>query len=240
MGFALVEPSKSGAALKRALVDVAAAKGSERLIFEADPVIGEGVERVPRPFARHPGGILDVDVALAAMALTGAERKRLTSIWADALAKAQPELEAAKEKWLEARGGEIAKARNVEPKEGRRIAEREAARFEAGELRDDFPIHLDSGEWVTVYQILSDPDRYRGARCWSLDETMPRPGVGFIRPYPSRGRTKGRQAARPVAAHFRARRSVFQAALGEGRDRAHRAAASRAAATDHQTGKTER
>ena len=77
LGFALVEPSKSGAALKRALVDVAAAKGSERLIFEADPVIGEGVERVPRPFARHPGGILDVDVALAAMALTGAERKRL-------------------------------------------------------------------------------------------------------------------------------------------------------------------
>ena len=120
LGFALVEPSKSGAALKRALVDVAAAKGSERLIFEADPVIGEGVERVPRPFARHPGGILDVDVALAAMALTGAERKRLKSIWADALAKAQPELEAAREKWLEARGGEIAKKHKVEPKEGRR------------------------------------------------------------------------------------------------------------------------
>ena len=38
LGFALVEPSKCGAALKRALVDVAAAKGSERLIFEADPV----------------------------------------------------------------------------------------------------------------------------------------------------------------------------------------------------------
>ena len=120
------------------------------------------------------------------MALTGAERKRLKSIWADALAKAQPELEAAREKWLEARGAEIAKARKVEPKEGRRIAEREAARFEAGELRDDFPIHLDSGEWVTVYQILSDPDRYAGARCWSLDETVPRPGVGFIQPYPSR------------------------------------------------------
>ena len=109
LGFALVEPSKCGAALKRALVDVAAAKGSERLIFEADPVIGEGVERVPRHFARHPGGILDVDVALAAMALTGEERKRLRAIWVGALAKAQPELEAAREKWLEARGGEIAK-----------------------------------------------------------------------------------------------------------------------------------
>ena len=70
--------------------------------------------------------------------------------------------------------------------EGRRIAEREAAHFDAGELRDDFPIYLDSGEWVTVYQILSDPDRYAGARCWSLDETTPRPGVGFIQPYPSR------------------------------------------------------
>ena len=39
---------------------------------------------------------------------------------------------------------------------------------------------------MTVYQILSDPDRYAGARCWSLDETVPRPGVGFIQPYPSR------------------------------------------------------
>ena len=185
---------------------------------------------MPRPFARHPGGILDVDVALAAMALTGAERKRLRSIWADALAKAQPELEAAREKWLEARGGEIAKARNVEPKEGRRIAEREAARFEAGELRDDFPIHLDSGEWVTVYQILSDPNRYEGARCWSLDETVSRPGVGFIQPYPSRPDPSCRQAARSLAPQFRAWRAVFQAAFGQGRNRAHRAAASRATA----------
>ena len=38
LGFALIEASRSGAALKRGLVDVAAAKGSERLFFEADPV----------------------------------------------------------------------------------------------------------------------------------------------------------------------------------------------------------
>ena len=98
--------------------------------------------------------------------------------------------------------GEIAKARKVEPKEGRRIAEREAARFEAGELRDDFPIHLDSGEWVTVYEILSNPDRYAGARCWSLDETVSRPGVGFIWPYPSRPDPSDRQASRTLAAQL--------------------------------------
>jgi hypothetical protein len=186
LGFALVEPSRCGAALKRALVDVAAARGSERLIFEADPVVGTGVERVPRPLARYPGGMLEVDVELAAMALTGADRKQLRAIWVGALAKAQPELKAAKEKWLEARGGEIAKARNVKPKVGRRIAEHERFRFEAGELHGDFPIHLDSGEWITVYQILSDPGRYAGARCWSLDETVSRPGVGFIHPYLSK------------------------------------------------------
>ena len=119
----------------------------------------------------------------------------------------------------------------MEPKEGRRIAEREAARFEAGELRDDFPIHLDSGEWVTVYEILSDPDRYAGARCWSLDETVPRPGVGFIQPYPSRPDPSVGKPPGPWLHIFRAWRSVFQAAFGQGRNRAHRAAASRAAAT---------
>ena len=59
------------------------------------------------------------------MVLTGPESKPLKSSWVDALAKAQPELEAAKEKWLQARGAEIAKARNVGHKEGRRIAQQE-------------------------------------------------------------------------------------------------------------------
>ncbi|MET0165899.1 MAG: hypothetical protein ABW318_12980 [Vicinamibacterales bacterium] len=182
----MVEPSKSGAALKRALVDVAAAKGSERLIFEADPIIGQGVERIARPFSCHPGGILDAKLAIHEMALSDDEKRKLKVIWAEAMASARPDLEAAREKWLKVRGAEIAEDRKVSSLEGCRIAKREAAHFDAGELRDDYPIHLDSGEWATVYQILSDPDRYAWARCWSLDETTPRPGVGFLQPYPSR------------------------------------------------------
>jgi hypothetical protein len=184
-GFAVVEASRRGAALKRALVDIAAAKGPERLVFEADPIIGDGVEPVRRPFARHPGGILDVERALRDMALSVDEARALKSIWDEALAAARPGLDAAKEKWLAARGVEIARRDKVEVKEGRRRAEREAARFEAGELRDNFMIPLDDGASPTVTEILSDPARYAGARGFSLDEPAPRRGVTFIQPYAS-------------------------------------------------------
>ena len=80
--------------------------------------------------------------------------------------------------------------------EARVTAEAEYAAFDAGELTDDCRINLDDGSEPTVYQILSNPKRYEGARGPSIDEFSPRPGVTYIwtncrRPDPTIGRPAG-------------------------------------------------
>ena len=180
----MVEPSKSGAALKRALVDVAAAKGSERLIFEANPLSGRALSE----FHGRSPVIQAASSTSTWRSCDGAEhdeRKLLKSIWAEAMAKA-PRAEAAREKWLKVRGAEI--ARRQDPAvEGRGIAEREAAQFEAGECAT---ITRSSGQ-RRMGDGLPDPvrpDRYTGARCWSLDETGRAPASALSGPI-RRGRT---------------------------------------------------
>lgn len=76
--------------------------------------------------------------------------------------------------------------RNLPPEQARDIARQEIASFDAGELTDDFRVPLDDGTSPTVHEILSSPDRYKGARGVSLDEPTPRRGVTFLWPYPSK------------------------------------------------------
>jgi hypothetical protein len=75
---ALVEPSRRGSKLRRAIIDLSATNGAERLIFEADPVLdGPGLERVERVIMQWPGTALDGDQALAALTLSPAEQEEL-------------------------------------------------------------------------------------------------------------------------------------------------------------------
>ena len=197
LGYALVEPSKRGAKLRRALVDPAASQGAERLIFEADPMISDGILTVPRLPARFPGGVFYADDALERLkVINQATREERRAIWKDAEAKASAACAAARKAWLEARGEDLAKKHRVSITEARVTAEAEYAAFDAGELTDDCRINLDDGSEPTVYQILSNPKRYEGARGPSIDEFSPRPGVTYIWPYcrrpdPTIGRPAG-------------------------------------------------
>ena len=156
----MVLSSKRGSRLCRALIDPQATKGAERLIFEADPIIASaGVERVPRDAVFFGGSILDVDEALSTLALNPEEKEKLQRVWREAEEKAAPELAAKREAWLQERTTEIVREQALPPEKARRVAERETAHFEAGELRDDFPITLDDGAVITPYEILLDPDR---------------------------------------------------------------------------------
>ena len=184
---ALVEPSRRGSKLRRAIIDPSATKGAERLIFEADPVLdGPGLERVERVVMQWPGDALDADQALAALTLSPAEQEELAAAWRAAETAAEPACVEARRKWLEARAAEIAIERQLPPAAAQEAAEREAASFDAGELGEDFRIPLDDGSTPSVYDILLDPEKYRGARGYSLDEPTPRRSVSFVQPFPSK------------------------------------------------------
>ena len=195
-GHAVVEASRSGSMLRRALVDVSASKGGERLIFEADPDLEElGLERVARSIVRFPGDVMDVEAALAWMALSQSDMRKLDAIWTLAEEDARGECDAARERWIADRAGQIMQ-RGDSPEVAMRTARKEILAFDAGELWDDFQIRLDSGAIVTVDEILRDPQRFKGKRAFSLDESKPQRGKGFIWPFwcaadPETGRPAG-------------------------------------------------
>jgi len=185
-GFATIEISRKGVAMRRALIDLAAAKGGERLFFEADPVIGRGVEAVRRVPLVRPGGIVDVGQAVATMALDVESRIRLDLDWSRLLDEARPRMIEARTRWMSERGRDIAQREGVAIGEAMRRAEVELRGYDSGVMFGSCRITLDSGEVVTVDQILANPRRFRGARTYSIDEDHPRRGVGLIQPFWSR------------------------------------------------------
>lgn len=196
MGYASMEPSTRGSRLRRALVDVTATKGAERLIFEANArLVGPGLERVPRTAVLYEGGLLRA--VETRVALRGATHNaNLAFIWAEAERKARPALEAARAAWLETRTEEIVLESKVAPPVARQIAEREMRVFEAGVLAEDVRIYLDDGTCPSVGEILAEPARFHGKTGYSIDEATPRPRVTYICAYrrkadPSMGRPAG-------------------------------------------------
>lgn len=184
-GFAVVEASRRGSMLRRALVDISASKGAERLIFEADPVlVGDGVRLVERPPSRFSGDVLDAERAIVDLTPSASEQRKLEALWVLAEETARPDCDAARETWIRQRARDIGELQPELPPETAYVQARDEMQFfDAGELTDDFQIPLDDGSCPIVAEILANPDRYKGKRGFSLDEPTPRRGVTFLWPF---------------------------------------------------------
>ena len=160
-GWSWGEVSKSGGVLHRTLIDAAVTIDGARLVYEADAVLtDERLEHVAG--ARSPevrnGGLLDTR---ALPDLSPQEAEELGRIKAGIRASLQEACAIARAAWMQERGKELA-ARGVTAPAAQQAL---AAACESRELWGDFPIHLDSGEVVTVREILASPKRFHKQTC---------------------------------------------------------------------------
>jgi len=160
-GWGWGEVSKSGAVLFRSLIDAPVTSAGYRLIYEADAILADNrLEHVAG--ARTPdhraGGLLDTRMLPDLTPQETAELERIKAGIRDDLQEAST---AARAAWMQERGKELV-ARGVAAPAAQQAL---AAACESRALSGDFPIHLDSGDVVTVRQILAAKDRYHRATC---------------------------------------------------------------------------
>lgn len=160
-GWGWGEVSESGSILERTLIDVSATSGAERFWYEADAVLGAAVlEYLPeaRKSRLSSGGLLDTRELPE---LTAEEAERLAQIKKEIAAKLEPERAAKRAAWLAERG-KVLEARGVKADIAARVLAKAA---ETHVLTGDFPIVLDSGETVTVADILANRQKYQRRTC---------------------------------------------------------------------------
>jgi hypothetical protein len=166
-GFAFV--TKAGQIKIRSLIDVDASGDPERLVFEADAVLEQGLAYKPdarKPVVELDGRLLDTR-ALAA--LDKDQRDRLADI--ERALTADPDTQQrhreARDKWIEE---QIARqvSKGIVLKVAQERAQRAAVNADMGLLDLDLSVRLDcddgSGgqEWVECRDMLCDPDAYDG------------------------------------------------------------------------------
>ncbi len=154
-GHGHIEISKSGAMLVRQIID-GLVFASERIIFEASPVLGKGLERRPPAPVYVAGESLDTSLCAD---LTGEELVQYHQLVAQA--KKEKESEAAKihAAWLHARGQSIAEARNIPYAQAVAVAEKAAAGMK---LEDDFILCFQKFGEVAVADVVADLQKYDG------------------------------------------------------------------------------
>lgn len=160
-GWGWGEVSKSGAVLFRTLIDAAVTIDGSRLVYEADAILADArLEHVAG--ARSPevreGGFLDT---ARLPDLTTDEAAELARIEAAIRAGLREECAGVKTTWLKDRGQEMA-ARGVAAAVAERVLSHAC---DTRELTGDFAIHLDTGDVVTVSDILAAPAKYHKATC---------------------------------------------------------------------------
>jgi len=160
-GWCWGEVSQSGRVLIRTLVDVTASNDPSRLFYEADAIL-DHADLEYNAGRRKPnvaqGGFVDTRLLAP---LSPAESDELQAIKAAAVAKCAPEAMTRRKEWLEARGTELV-TKGVAPELAQQVLKAASGQHE---LMGDFPIHLDSGEVVTVREILSGGKKYHKATC---------------------------------------------------------------------------
>jgi hypothetical protein len=147
--------SAAGVPLKRGPVD-AAVFTPERLVFEADPILGEGLVQ-DRPAPEYiPGDPLDPVAAFAP--LTPTEQARSQARVNELRDEAAPSANQVRREWLERRTREVAEKTGVAP-----VVVREQLRvISDGVAVGDLPLTFSGGEEVTVADTLRAPEKYDG------------------------------------------------------------------------------
>lgn len=173
-GHGHIEISKSGALLERTLVDASVWQQS-RLDFAGGAACGDGLEQRRGDPVIIEGKAQLIDTRAALPDLTAEEREKLTAIKFESKGEAQPEVEATKEAWIEARVQEMLTGADRDDLEKMQEAASIARRaLETGVLAGDFmvPVEVDAKiEMVSVGTLLDNRDRFHG--CMTRDPLEP-------------------------------------------------------------------
>ena len=161
-GYAFV--SDAGAVQIRSLVDAAASGVGERLWFEANAVLGDGLAHVAgaRDPVATPGGMLDTRSALAP--LTAEETDRLRGLQAELRAGVADEA-ALKRQSHAGRVREQIVQRGEDEASTADLVERLLDADARGVLSGRHLLHLDDGRIVSVADILADRAAFHGVTC---------------------------------------------------------------------------
>ena len=149
--------SKSGAILERSIVDVTVAS-PERIIFEAPPVLGEGLtyKAEMRGVDVVEGKVLDTMAVIPS--LTARERAEYDAILAAARQYIKPEAERIRDEYITARAHEMVRTHNVPFS----VALDRLEHTRNNVLTAEMEMHLDELGVVTLGDILADPGKYIG------------------------------------------------------------------------------
>jgi hypothetical protein len=159
-GRGRISVSKSGAALRRTLID-AAVWQPERLSFDGGAALGPGLVQ------RRLDHLRIINATAAPMgtpaSLSPKDAAEVNRLIKEAIAEAQPEVEAAQELWVDERLAATLKTAPTTDAEALRETLKLAVRRR--ELMGDFEILLESGKTVTIGTLLDAPEKWHNARC---------------------------------------------------------------------------
>lgn len=155
-GNGFIYISKSGGLYPRVRTFDKAVFSPERLIFEANPVLEDGLTQ-DRPLCYHESGeVLNID---GIEPLTEAEEKLYNKAVAEAKEAAKPESEKVKEAYIESRIDEHVEKTDCDRVQAEKVIRRAA---ETDELAGEFLLYFDKLGNATITDVLFDPLRYNG------------------------------------------------------------------------------
>jgi len=152
-GHGYIEIGDAGQKLVRQTID-ANVFSPERIIFEAQPIVGKGLERRPPAPTLIDGGILDTTLCPDLSPEEEAEYQRLV---AEAKAAKEPEAQQVRANYLATRGQEIADAQKIPLADAIRILDRA---MEGKPLANKFPLQFQKFGTVTVADVQADLEKF--------------------------------------------------------------------------------
>jgi hypothetical protein len=153
--------SKAGILLPRAIVDLAVFS-YERLIFEAPPTLGEGIEReLSEPFIR------DTDILLTLPDITPEQRSEALKLKSQGKTARQAEVDIVRDKHIENKANVLSNKQEITYEKAVRVIKKSLS----GNLELDFPLTLPSGNEGFVADLIEDWEYYD-------NKSMPDPHEG--------------------------------------------------------------
>lgn len=156
-GLGYIKASKSGQPLKRTILDVSVYQ-PERLDFAGPPIVGPGLIReAPEPRIIEGCEFLD----LAALACDDDIRAKAMRAMDAAIDAAQPELRAAKERWINKLAPGLAEYHQISLECARECLTQASDHCQ---LSGEFLLLTENDETVSVRELLDHPTKWHGTR----------------------------------------------------------------------------
>ena len=161
-GLGWLTLSAAGSTLVKSIVDTST-WGSERLCYEASPILGKGLVKEPRVAQVHEGVALDTRLCIPD--LSDADIETMQRLQIAEYEKLQPQIDIARGIH---RAGLMQRAlkRGVSPEEAKEMAEWAERRV----LLPTYLLWFQTWGWVRVDDILADPEKFKGKRCADPEE----------------------------------------------------------------------